>query len=334
VRAVSAGAPGAAERGVALVVVLWFVTALAAMALAFTTLSRAETVRSRDVVDAIRARAVLAAALERTVEELGRSRVAWRTDGSVQRWAFDGAEVKVRIEGESGKLDLNSSDEQLVLVLIQALGFEEERAAELADALLDWRDGDDLRRLHGAEDRDYRRAGRAHGAADAPFVHVRELRELLPMDEAAFLKLRPFATVYTGLPRPEPALARPLMRKVLAGLPAAEADGPVADASRGEPARQPSSRSFRERAARPGTTAGAGVADAAAAADGAEPRPSNEAGTIPLDPRGLYSVRLDVRLPQGYEAHADAVIWLEDSGEQPYRVLDWDPAPLRLEEAR
>ena len=33
------------------------------------------------------------------------------------------------------------------------------------------------------------------------------------------------------------------------------------------------------------------------------------------------------------EAHADAVVWLEETADgRPYRLLAWEPAPLRVEE--
>lgn len=305
-------APVDRERGLALIVVLWFLTAMTAMALGFTTLSRAETRRSHNLVEAVRARAVLAAALERTVEELREDAAAWRTDGTAERWTFDGAEVAVRIEGESGKLDLNAADEQLVLGLMRALGLAEERAAELSDALLDWRDDNQLRRLHGAEERDYASAGRQHGPADGPFAHIAELRALLPMDPPTYGRLEPLVTVHTGLTQPDSTMAGRELRKALIGV-VGEQEERKASADEATAMRMESSW-------RSGAAAG-------------EPPP--QAASYARDPRGLYTVRLDVRLPGGYLGHADAVIWVADGeGQRLHRVLDWNPAPLRSEEAR
>ena len=61
-------------------------------------------------------------------------------------------------------------------------GADRKLAPRIADAVLDWRDDNSLRRPNGAEDRDYRTADRPGGAADAPFAHIGELRQLLPIE--------------------------------------------------------------------------------------------------------------------------------------------------------
>jgi general secretion pathway protein K len=72
---------------------------------------------------------------------------------------------------------------------------EEDPAAALAAAIVDWRDEDDLSLLNGAEDRDYRDAGRTLGAKDAPFVAVEELMQVLGMTPEIYARLAPEVSV-------------------------------------------------------------------------------------------------------------------------------------------
>lgn len=87
----------------------------------------------------------------------------------VQELIFDGRlyrldlskrySVELRVQDEAGLLNLNSGDEAAVGRLLERAGMPGGRARSLAASLADFVDGDDLRRLHGAERATYRRAG-------------------------------------------------------------------------------------------------------------------------------------------------------------------------------
>ena len=59
------------------------------------------------------------------------------------------------------------------------------------DAIADFRDPDDLRRLNGAEDADYQSAGLKHGAKDGPFKAIEELQQVLGVDHDLYKVARP-----------------------------------------------------------------------------------------------------------------------------------------------
>ena len=85
--------------------------------------------------------------------------------------------VRVSVEDEDGKIDLNGAQPELLAVLIQAVmrenkGLAAEDAVTLSERIADFRDIDNLRRLHGAEDPEYLAAGLAAGAKDAAFDTV------------------------------------------------------------------------------------------------------------------------------------------------------------------
>ena len=76
------------------------------------------------------------------------------------------------IQDEDGKIDLNAAPDELLRGLFVSAGLDEDAGAALVDAIVDFRDEDDLTRLNGAEDRDYADAGLPYGAKDAPFEAV------------------------------------------------------------------------------------------------------------------------------------------------------------------
>src|SRR5688572_8079139 len=81
--------------------------------------------------------------------------------------------VRVMVEDEDGKIDLNGAQPELLAMLLQAVMRENkalaaEDAGTLSDRIADFRDIDNLRRLHGAEDPEYLAAGLAAGAKDGP----------------------------------------------------------------------------------------------------------------------------------------------------------------------
>lgn len=315
------------DAGVALVAVLWFTAAIAAMAAAFASLARGEVMRNRNLVEAIRARAVLEAGLERAALELVTPTVEPGPRGVELVWPFAGAEVRIAIAGESGRLDLNAAGPETIAALAKELGADRKLASRIADAVLDWRDENALRRPDGAEDRDYRSAERPGGAADAPFGHVGELRQLLPVEPEMYERMRDLVTVATGHSQPDGDLAPLPLRRAMLGAQAVERE--------------------QERERGGGSMLGPAPSEAkTGAGESSLDRENHEPGNAEdkaedggdnggfVDPASLYAVRLDVRLASGYLAHADAVIWMqqEAANGRPYRVLDWEPSPWRPEE--
>lgn len=197
-------------RGAALLLVVWLIALLTALIGTFAMTARMESLQgrllSRGVVADEAARAGLEYALTRVSET--DPRLQWRPDGRDYAWRFGAANVRVRIVDESAKVDLNASDAVLLAGLWQALGVEQAQAAQLAGAIVDWRDRDPLSQPQGgAEDPQYAEAELPYGAKDAPFETVAELQQVLGMTPELFAKAAPYLTVHGGLPRPDPQFA-------------------------------------------------------------------------------------------------------------------------------
>lgn len=122
--------------------------------------------------------------------------------------------VEAVITSPSGRVDLNTASPFLLSAIARAAGMEDADAAALGDAIADWRDGDDLTHLNGAERDDYIRAG-LEGPANRPFRSVAELRGVLGMEEALFNCMMTQVTIATGSASPDLAHASPWLKAAL-----------------------------------------------------------------------------------------------------------------------
>jgi general secretion pathway protein K len=147
-----------------------------------------------------------------------------RTDGSLFDIRIGDDVVTIAIREASGLVDLNAAKPELLDAALGACNVGESARRELVDAILDWRDGDDLRRLNGVEDDDYVAAGVAWTSRDDAFEAVDELKYLPGMSQARYDCLAPFVTVYSGRGGLNMEYAPPALVAALTGeeMPAAE----------------------------------------------------------------------------------------------------------------
>jgi hypothetical protein len=107
----------------------------------------------------------------------------WPIPGSeekMDKWvrlSVDDMEVLVRVGKEAKEINLNqASDAQIRDSIIRWLGEDRfDEAEQLADAILDWRDPDDLTRTNGAEADDYEAQGLDYTPSNGPFNLLTEL---------------------------------------------------------------------------------------------------------------------------------------------------------------
>jgi general secretion pathway protein K len=154
-------------------------------------------------------------------------------DGSLFNVRVGDDDVTIAIRDATGFIDLNAAKPELLEAALEACGVGETARRDLVDAILDWRDRDDLRRLHGFEDDDYMAAGVAWTPRDGAFEAVDELKYLPGMSQARYDCLAPFVTVHSGRGGLNMEYAPPALITALTGeeVPAAEAD----DGSAGGP---------------------------------------------------------------------------------------------------
>ncbi|MGH8507628.1 MAG: general secretion pathway protein GspK [Gammaproteobacteria bacterium] len=292
----------ATEQGFALVIVLWVLALLSSLAASLAFSMRTETTLAYDLAAQAQARALAEAGVYRGILELinpDRLR-RWRGDGSRHRIRFGGAPITVSVQDEAGKIDLNSAQRELLDTLLRASGVEDERRDALLDAIEDWRDADNLRRLNGAEDQEYEAAGRTYGAKDATFNTVEELQQVLGVTPRLFRRLRPALTVHSHSAGIDDRLAPPAVLRALL-LSNQDPDGDLEEVL----ARR------RDDAAESGKN----QRDA--------PTPIIDARFVVPSNGVIYTVRAEARLPPQTRASIAATIKLVHRSGKPYTVLTW-----------
>ncbi len=195
--------------GAALVLVLWLVLLLTAVVAAFALTAKVEHLQGRVFAETAAAQEQARAGVEYALSRLQGSggQPAWQPDGRRYRWQFQGVRIDLRIVDEAGKVDLNLAEAGLLEALLGAIGTEPGQARQLAGAMVDWRDRDDLQQpAGGAENADYAAAGFPYGAKNMPFESSGELQRILGMDAALYAQLEPLVTVF-GVSRPDPRFA-------------------------------------------------------------------------------------------------------------------------------
>ena len=189
-----------AQRGFALVLVLWLIVLMSVIAAGHSRNVHVETRLAARHVDTTAARYVAEAAVQLTILQLLSLDSAQEADinGVPRHLELFGRDTSIIVRRASGLVDLNTANDDLLFALFVAAGVGEASSQALADAVLDWRDSDNLIRLHGAEDDDYRSARVPWTARDDKFVRIDELRYVRGMSTSLFEVVAPYLTVYSG----------------------------------------------------------------------------------------------------------------------------------------
>jgi general secretion pathway protein K len=284
-----------AGRGAALLLVLWLVALLTALIGAFALTAKTEGLQGRVLHRGLIASEVARAGIEYALTRTADADPArqWLPDGRPYTWQFGDAQVEIRLVDENGKVDLNQADPTLLTAFFQVLGLDQEQAARMSSAILDWRDPDSLTQANGGgEDEDYAAAERPYGAKDASFESVAEIEQVLGMTPELYARAAPHLTVYSGRTRPDPAFATSEVLQAM-GL-------------------DPAQVMSRRRAWNPGSGAPAPMLP------GGEPLVSGNSGTYSIDSRA--------RLREGREAVLRVVVRTGGTGVpgSAYTPLRWE----------
>lgn len=207
--------PAEAERGIALLVVLWFLALLTLLATGAAALSLLHRRAAQAVDDAVRADSAADSAIRVVLLELAGRGQMWATwlDGGSRTVGIAGVTADVSVEFEGGRIDLNTGSRRLLYALFAANGWSDSDAKTFVARIQDWispaeiSPADDLHPGGGG-------ARQSYGARNAPFESVAELRQLLggeQLSEELFSAL----TVYTHAKYPLQSAAPPAVRRAL-----------------------------------------------------------------------------------------------------------------------
>ncbi|MGI2323749.1 MULTISPECIES: general secretion pathway protein GspK [unclassified Methylococcus] len=285
------------QKGMALVLVLWMLTLLMIMAGSFSLTLRRESELVSSVRGTAQARALAEGGLYYAMPMLVERDPAkrWRTDGTPYSVSLGTGRLTIRVLDEEGKLDMNAASDAALRELFLRVTGDEDLAQRLSDAIVDWRDPDDLKRPRGAERGDYEAVGRV-GPRNRPFQVTDELMEVLGLTPAVYQRVEPLITVYTGRDGINPAKAGPeMLRIVFKGDEAAVSE-------------YLAQRSVAIGSAPP-------------------PIPANRANSpIKLTTGGdtAYGVWVEAELPEGDRAAVEAVLKRQQNIQNlPFSILNW-----------
>ena len=177
------------EEGVALLMVLWVLTILMVIVLSFSFMTRTETLATLAFKERMEKKFLAEAGIQRGILEIYYMKQnpqlaqlegsdTWKTDGTPYSGSLGEGSYAVRITDESGKIDMNTLNETSGIILKNLLiyiGVQDDIADTIVDSILDWKDADDLLRLHGAESDYYRSLPNPYKAKNANLDTLEEL---------------------------------------------------------------------------------------------------------------------------------------------------------------
>jgi general secretion pathway protein K len=208
------------QRGFALITVLWAAMILALIVQSVLATGRTEARLAHNREALAQLGAIADAALNIAILRLLDPRLSGQPpiDGSPFTASFVGHKLRLAIQDEAGKIDLNTAQDELLRRLFRSVGADLEIAAALKDRILDWREPGIGRRLNGAKAPEYRAAGLAYGPRNGPFATVEEVQLVMGMTPEVFAAIAPALTVYSQTPWVDPSFAPPEVLRALPGM--------------------------------------------------------------------------------------------------------------------
>ena len=188
------------QRGYALVLVIAVLSVLALLAAAIAAETRSTALGARSRLAIVQARALadsgVTIAIMHLLDRNDESR--WHADGSMHEERYGDGTIRITIEDEAGKIDLNNAPKELIAGLLGEFA-SADQASAVTDAILE-------RRVNVAPTP--RRPGRffAPGPANfqslatLAFSDISELRLLPGMSTALYEQVAPYVTVYSQSP--------------------------------------------------------------------------------------------------------------------------------------
>lgn len=187
------------ESGMALIIVLLIVMAIAMMASSYVLSSRRD-IRTTQV---IKTQASKNADIEKYLN-LSKfwlmhpeDKKRWVADGRLYQIQTQNEIIRIQITSETGKCDINNASEDLLRAILKVATPDRKLQQQLVDRLIDWRDEDDERLDFGAESADYLRRKFNYIPNNQAFESVDDLLMVMDFDASILDKIRPYITVYS-----------------------------------------------------------------------------------------------------------------------------------------
>ena len=219
----------AAEKGIALMIVLWVLTLLSVMVFEFSYTMRLEATVTRNFKEGANSYYLAQAGINRAVIEIVKSKSSvkkfkgsketmvkdkkedeieeaeeeskeWKPREEPYSFPFAEGECEVKIGDEGSKINLNwvakeakKNRKLLTDILEKSCGLEGEQRDTIADSIIDWVDKDHSHLLNGAEDDYYESLEDSYECRDGSFVVTEELLLVRGVTEEIYYGKKPFS---------------------------------------------------------------------------------------------------------------------------------------------
>ncbi|HEX6841510.1 MAG TPA: hypothetical protein VF113_08270 [Stellaceae bacterium] len=216
----SAGREG--ERGIALLVVIWVLALLAILIIGFSSDARTELLLARNHYESARARAIADAGVSLAIFGIldPAPEAQWPADGRLREVSYADGTIRIRIQDEGGKIDLNAAPPELLAGLLGTTGgLSPADAASLAQAIDQYRQA--LQQADAAVGSRGTLRSMVRRQANA-FRVIEDLRLVPGVTREIYDRIAPFITVYSGVGDIDPLTAPPEVLRSLPGVNAGE----------------------------------------------------------------------------------------------------------------
>jgi general secretion pathway protein K len=208
-----------AEKGYALVFVIWGLALISLIALTVIMAERFRLLAAGNVVENAKLEALAEGAINRIRLEL-----AW---AGKLRFVINGRPLlctmqndvlaALSIEDEGGKVDLNTAPERLTSSLLRGFGADFDEADRLAARITEFSHPSPSVLLDEAAFRDYAADGRRFGPKKGPFETILELDQVVGFRRELLRAIFPYITVHSRQQGIDPRVASPALLAALAG---------------------------------------------------------------------------------------------------------------------
>ena len=184
------------ERGIAIVAALWASAILAVIVASVLQLARADANLGRGRQEAAELGAIVDGAVNLTILALlARESRQIPVNGTAVTVPFAGHDVRVSVQDEAGKIDLNAAGAPILRRLLSAVGLATDAASQLAESIAHWPG-------RGSADGEGR-------PSVARFQAVEDLQLVAGMTQEVYRRVYPLVTVYSQTPWIDPAYSSP-----------------------------------------------------------------------------------------------------------------------------
>lgn len=207
-----------ADKGLALIVVLWVITLLTIMASSFSLTIQRETAITSGIKEKAEATALAEAGVNYAILMLLSTdkEQRWQAFGNVYEIEYAGKRIRIQVADESGKLNINLATKEQLQQLLSSFVLDDSLVDSLSDAIMDWRDTNDLHLLNGAEKEQYATAGLKYEPRNGNFKSIEELQMVIGMTAEIYRQMEGMISIYTNNKQVNPTTAT---REMLLTLP-------------------------------------------------------------------------------------------------------------------